>query len=157
LTLLAAFAAAAAIGPCTGQALTGTFRAVPGSAGAGNIVYALTVRNRSRTACFVTGVPTVTLLGARGGSLPTHLQEAAAPGKLTAVLVRLAPDRTARLTARFSPDVPGPGEPVGKTCEARASKLRVVPNGGGSVVVPIEPPTPVCEHGRLSATAFTAG
>ena len=156
MTVFAVAAAAAAISPCTGQALAGTFRAVPGSAGAGNIVYALTVRNRSRTACFVTGLPTVTLLGARGRALPTHLQ-AAAPGRLTAVLVRLAPGRTAMLTARFSPDVPGPGEPVGKTCEPTAAKLRVVPNGGGSAVVPIEPPTPVCEHGRLSATAFTAG
>ena len=156
--LAASLAAAASVGtpPCPGQSLTGSFSVVRGSAGAGNIVYALRLRNRSRAACFVSGIPALTLLDAHGRAQATHAR-AATPGRLTAVLVRLAPDRSAKLTARFSPDVTGPGEPVGPTCEPKSYKLRVVPNGGGAVVVPIEPPTPICEHGALALSAFGAG
>ena len=73
-----------------------------------------------------------------------------------AVLGPLVPGSgTATLTAGFSPDVPGPGEPIsGSQCERTAYKLRVAPSGGGSVVVPISPPTPVCEHGSLQLTNF---
>jgi hypothetical protein len=82
--------------------------------------------------------------------MPAH------PGALTAVLVRLRLGATAKATARFSPDVPGPGEPVGKTCEPKAYRLRVTPNGGGTLTVPIQPPTPVCEHGGMSFSALIA-
>jgi len=159
LGVLAVAAAAASVGapPCTAHDLSGSFRLVPGSAGAGNVVYALSVRNRSRRTCFVSGLPALTLLDPRGRMLPTHVRAAAA-GRLTAVLVRLTPGRSARLTARFSPDVPGHGEGApGKPCEPKAYELRVAPTGGGRLVVPVRPPTPVCEHGTLSATAFVAG
>jgi hypothetical protein len=77
------------------------------------------------------------------------------PGTLTAILVTLQPGSWATLTARFSPDVPGQGEPVTSgACEPTAFKLRVAPSGGGSVVVPISPVTPVCEHGSLQLTTF---
>jgi Protein of unknown function (DUF4232) len=144
--------------PCTGAMLSGSFKAIPGSAGAGNIVYRLRVENTSSTACFTTGVPGVLLLDARGGRLPTHGAFAGKPGILTAVMVPLLPGKSATLTARFSPDVPGRGEPVLKrACEPTAHKLRVAPAGGGTVVVPISPPTPVCEHGSLQLTNFVAG
>lgn len=145
--------------PCTGAALTGTFKVIPGSAGAGNVVYRLRVANGGRAACFVTGLPGVTLLDASGRKLPTSASFVGRPGMLTAVMVALAPGRgTATLTARFSPDVPGPGEAVaGPKCERTAYKLRVTPSGGGSVVVPVSPPTPVCEHGALQLTSFTRG
>jgi len=147
---------AKSVPPCTGSALTGTFRVVPGSPGAGNIVYELRVRDRSHASCFVSGVPSLSLLDARGHAQATHARGVPA-GQLTAVIVRLAPGGAAKLTARFSPDVPGPGEPVGKTCEPKSYKLRVTPNGGGSLVAPIQPPIPVCEHGALAVTVFTAG
>jgi hypothetical protein len=139
--------------------LTGTFTAIRGSAGAGNIVYRLRVQNTGRAACFVTGLPGVTLLDAGGRRLPTKSSFVGRPGMLTAVMVPLTPGTgTATLTARFSPDIPGPGEPtVGNQCERTAYKLRVTPSGGGSVVVPISPPTPVCEHGSLQLTSFTRG
>lgn len=168
IALLAAFAATvslalatvsgagAAASLCTGSMLDGTFRAVPGSAGAGNIVYRLRVQNRSTAECAVTGLPGLRLLGSRGRKLPTHASFNGRPGTLTAVLVPLSPGGTATLTARFSPDVPGPGEAVvGGPCEQKAYKLRVAPSGGGSVVVPIAPATPVCEHGALELSAFT--
>jgi hypothetical protein len=75
---------------------------------------------------------------------------------LTAVMVRLAPGRSARATARFSPDVPGPGEQVTGPCERTSTGLRVAPSGGGTLVAPITPATPVCEHGGMSLSVLTA-
>jgi hypothetical protein len=137
--------------------LTGTFKVIPGSPGAGNIVYRLRLTDAGTGACFVTGLPGVQLLDASGRKLPTKSTFAGRPGMLTAVMVPLAPHSgVATLTARFSPDVPGPGEPItGSQCERTAYKLRVSPSGGGSVVVPISPPTPVCEHGTLQLTSLT--
>lgn len=142
---------------CAGGQLTGRFAVIPGSAGAGNIVYRLSLRNRSSSTCAVTGVPAVRLLGRTGKALPTHGRPAR-PGTATAVLVILAPGQTATATARFSPDVPGVGEPTtGRQCEPTAYRLRVAARGGGSTVVPIRPPTPVCEHGQLQLSNYTRG
>ena len=153
--LFALFLAAHLPSPCTGSQLAGTFAAVPGSAGAGNIVYALTVRNRSQHECFVTGIPGVTLLDKHGHKLPTHTR-AEFPGALTAVIVRLVPGARAQATARFSPDVPGVGEKTLGPCEPTSFTLLVKPNGGGILKVPLKPPTPVCEHGGMSWRVFTA-
>ena len=139
---------------CTGGQLSGTFAVVPGSAGAGNIVYALVLRNRSSSTCRLTGLPVVRLLGRTARPLPTHVTPAFR-GALTAVLVTLAPGQRAKATARFSPDVPGPGEPTaGKQCEPTAFWLRVVARGGGATTVRVKPPTPVCEHGGLQFSVY---
>src|SRR5699024_9444383 len=84
----------AAAKPCTGASLTGTFSLVPGSAGAGQIAYALTVKNKSHKACSIHGLPQATLLGASGSPLPTHVRSAAA-GAGTAILVLLQPGASA--------------------------------------------------------------
>ncbi len=156
LALVGAGAASArqSTAACKGTQLTGAFTAVKGSAGAGNISYALVLRNRSAATCTFTGLPSARLLGKTGKPLPTHVK-AAFPGALAAVLVRLAPGERTRATARFSPDVPGVGEPTqGTRCEAVAYRLRVTAPGGGTVTVPIAPPTPVCEHGQLLFSAY---
>jgi len=140
--------------PCTAAQLSGTFKAVPDSEGAGNIVFALRVKNSSTHTCFVSGTPDVTLLDKRGRKLPTHTAPSQ-PGANTAVLVTLAPGKTATATARFSPDVPGTGEQITGPCEPKAYWLRVSPNGGGTFRAPIEPPTPVCEHGGMTFSVFT--
>ena len=142
--------------PCSGSQLSGSFRVVAGSAGAGNIVYRLRVVNTTSRSCFVTGVPTLTLLDNAGHRLPTKGVFSGPAGMLTAVIVPLAKDKAASLTARFSPDVPGPGEQTTGPCERTAYKLRVAPSGGGTLVVPISPATPVCEHGSLQLSVFTA-
>jgi hypothetical protein len=153
--LLSLFLATQMAPSCTAAKLSGTFAAVPGSAGAGNIVYELRLKNTSRSSCTVTGIPGVTLVDRRGKKLPTH-PFPAHPGALTAVLVTLAPGATAAATARFSPDVPGRGEPVsGRRCEPVAYTLLVRPNGGGTLRAPIRPPTSVCEHGGMSWTVLT--
>jgi hypothetical protein len=147
LTLGSTAGAAHDAARCRGAQLAGTFAAVPGSPGAGNITYALRLKNVSGSACTVTELPAGRLLGHRRTTLPTHVR-AAFPGALTAVLVTLAPGRAARATARFSPDIPGSGEPVTGRCEPVAYWLRVAGQGGGTTTVKIAPPTSVCEHGR---------
>lgn len=142
--------------PCSAAQLEGTFKVVPGSAGAGNIVYKLDVANRSQKTCTVTGLPVVQLYGKTGKALPTHVVPAFR-GALTAVLVRLAPGASAHATARFSPDVPGPGEGNRRQCEPTAYRLHVSAPGGGTFKVAIKPPTPVCEHGSLQLTAYARG
>jgi hypothetical protein len=158
VSLAAVTAAGASTTPaCAGRDLTGTFAAVRGSAGAGQISYNLSLRNRSTRACFVSGIPGLRLVGRSGALLPTHVSPAH-PGQLTAVRVVLRPRAYAAATARFSPDVPGVGEPVGKTCERIAYRLRVTPPpGGGVTIVPVLPRTPVCEHGGMVLSVLVAG
>jgi hypothetical protein len=147
---------AAAVAPCTGGQLSGTFSVIYGSAGAGSISYALRLRNRSQRTCFVSGLAGLRLLGKLGRPLPTHVVPAFRGG-LTAVRVVLRPEARAKATARFSPDVPGTGEPVaGRMCEPTAFRVRVTPPpGGGTLVAPVRPPTPVCEHGTIVLSALS--
>ena len=79
------------------------------------------------------------------------------PG-LTAVKVTLRHGKAAKADARFSPDIPGPGEPqTGAPCEPKAYKVRVtVPPGGGTLLAPVLPPTKVCVHGNMSVRALSA-
>jgi hypothetical protein len=162
LSLLAALAAALAVAGvasstttsfCKGAQLAGSFKAVPGSAGAGNIVYRLTLTNTSATTCAVTGLPSGQLLGKTGKKLPTHVRSNFPQG-LTAILVTLPNGKSTHATARFSPDIPGVGEQQTGQCETTAYSLRVTARGGGTTTVKIMPPTPVCEHGQLSFSAY---
>jgi Protein of unknown function (DUF4232) len=140
---------------CTGADLTGNFSAVPGSAGAGNIVYSLRLTNTSSSPCFVSGLPAVTLLDKNGSPLPTHVA-AAQPGQATAARIVLQSRDTAKADARFSPDVPGTGEQQIGPCEPKAYVLRVTAPGGGTVAAPISQPTAVCEHGGLNFSVFSS-
>jgi hypothetical protein len=138
---------------CRAADLAGSFAAVRGSAGAGNITYRLRLTKTSAGRCFVSGIPQLRLLAQDGTALPTRVR-AAHPTQSTAVRVVLARGRSTTLTARFSPDVPGAGEPTGRRCEPVAYRLRVLP-GRGALTVPIRPPTAVCSRGALSLTAFS--
>jgi hypothetical protein len=117
--------------------LHGSFSVVPGSAGAGNIVYALRLRNDGAKAC---ALPTPRLLGQGGALLPTHV---------TWHSTVIPPHGHTTATARFSPDVPGVGEQTNGPCEPVAHSLKL-----GPAVVPIQPATRVCEHGRLVFRPF---
>ncbi len=140
--------------PCGGRDLGGSFTAVPGSPGAGGITYRLRLKNTSSAACWVSGIPHLRLLGAKGGALPTAVS-AAYPGQATAAKIVLRPGRSAKADARFSPDVPGPGEGHIGACEPTAHRLRVTV-GGSSLTVAVSPPTPVCEHGSLRLSLLSA-
>lgn len=140
---------------CTGSQLAGSFSVIPGSAGAGNIVYQLKLRKISGPTCFVSGLPGLRLLDKKHRALPTKVTPAFRAG-LTAVRVLVRTGHGAKASARFSPDVPGPGEPqAGGQCERTAYYVRVTPPpGGGTFVGLVQPPTPVCEHGGMSVTAL---
>jgi hypothetical protein len=159
LAVLAAIAAAAApaarvIDPrCAGGQLRGTFAVVPGSAGAGNIVYRLGLKNVSSVPCTVTGLPQGQLLGRKHNPLPTHVRPAN-PGALAAVLVTLLPGQLTVATARFSPDVAGTGDSMSRRCQPVSYWFRVRGQGGGITIVPLKPPTSVCERGTLSFSAY---
>jgi hypothetical protein len=141
---------------CKGSQLAGRFAVVYGSAGAGNIVYKLALKNTSSTPCTVSGLPQGQLLGKTRTKLPTHVRAAHA-SQLTAVLVTFAPGDSAYATARFSPDVPGTGEQTIGPCEPKAYWFRVRAPGGGTTTVKLAPPTSVCEHGTLSFSAYSRG
>ncbi|HEV7640367.1 MAG TPA: DUF4232 domain-containing protein [Gaiellaceae bacterium] len=156
---VAALAASTAFGhrtaaDCAGNQLAGRFAVVPGSPGAGNITYKLTLQNTSATPCTLTGLPLGRLLGKTKQKLPTHVR-AAHPGQLTAILVTLVPGDSTYATARFSPDVAGPGEQVQGPCEPKAYWFRVSAPGGGATTVKVLPPTAVCEHGTMSFSAYS--
>ena len=142
---------AAAPPACRGGNLLGAFAVVPGSAGAGNIVYRLRVVNHSSRTCFVTGLPRLQLVDRLHHALPTHVTPAM-PGAGTAARIFLAPGAHAAATARFSPDIPGPGEPTGGPCEHTAHAIRFTPAAGGTLLAPVRPPTPVCEHGGMQVS-----
>jgi Protein of unknown function (DUF4232) len=137
--------------PCTGAQLAGSFVLVPGSAGAGQIVYALTLKNRSSSPCSLRGIPTGTLLGATGAALPTHVR----PGG-TGVTRRvvLQPGASAIAQARFSSTVPGQGDSQSGTCQPTAHTLQVTATAGGVTDAAIKPPTSVCEQGTLNFEPF---
>ena len=131
--------------PCLGTDVGGNFAIVPGSAGAGQISYLLTLKNTSQTPCSVQGLPKATLLGATGSALPTHVSGGGVPEPR----IVLEPGAAAVATGRFSPDVAGAGDSQSGTCQPEAHTLEVTPNGGGPTEVPIRPPTSVCEEGTL--------
>jgi hypothetical protein len=140
---------------CKGSQLSGSFKAIRGSEGAGNIVYRLTLTNTSATACTLSGLPSGQLLNKTGTKVPTHIRSAVTP-PATAVLVTLAHGKSALANARFSPDVPGVGDHMkaGGQCEVTSYALRISPKGGGTTTVKITPPTPVCEAGQLSFSNY---
>lgn len=152
-TVPATTTAPAEAAPCAGADLEGRFAVLPGSAGAGNIVYSLRLTNVSASPCFVSGLPAVTLLDRNGSPLPTHVA-AAQPGQATAARIVLQSGAAAKADARFSPDVPGVGEQQTGACEPKAYVLRVTAPGGDTVAAPISAPTAVCEHGALNFTVY---
>ena len=137
--------------PCTGEQLSGTFVLVPGSAGAGQIEYALTLTNTSHGACYVRGIPRATLLNAAAAALPTHVTAA---GGETPTRIVLEPGAASVAHARFSPDVPGQGDSQSGACQPQAHTLQVMPNGGGVTDAAIKPSTSVCEQGTLNFEAL---
>lgn len=144
---------ASAANACTGDAMSGMFAAIPGSAGAGTIVYRLRVTNTSPVACYVSGLPDVQLRGSNGADLPTDVVPEQ-QGEDTAAHVTLQPNGSASADARFSPDVNGTGDSTNGPCQPKSVSMRVG-FGGAPLDVPVNPPTPVCERGQLQFKVFS--
>jgi hypothetical protein len=136
--------------PCAGTDLAATFALVPGSAGAGQIAYTLTVKNTSHSPCSVHGTPQGTLLGASGTALPTHVKPAGGGGQRLV----LPPGASATAQARFSPDVAGDGDSQSGSCQPQAQTFQLSTEGGGVTEAGIKPPTSVCEQGTLHFETF---
>jgi hypothetical protein len=135
---------------CSPGQLRASMTVITGSAGAGHISYSVRLQNRDGTACMVSGRPGLVLLGRHGHALPTHVVPDR-PGMGTAALITLTHGKSAVAAARFSPDIPGPGEPDSGRCERPAYGVRVslASPGHGSLTGRVKPATPVCEHGRI--------
>jgi hypothetical protein len=136
--------------PCQGTDIAGTFAQIPNSAGAGQIAYALTVKNTSASACTVRGIPQGTLLGADGTELPTRVKASGDAGK--PVVLPLGASATAQ--ARFSPSVAGDGDSQSGACQPEAHTFQLSAEGGGVTEAPVKPPTSVCQRGTLNFEAF---
>ena len=149
--LLAALAAPGSSSAATCSGLSGKFAAVPGSAGAGNIVYRLSVHNGGSASCVLQGLPKLRLYALDGTPLPTHVGPD--PRYVPKPFV-LRPGKTASAMARFSPDVPGVGEPAVKGHCEPVAWTALVSAGGTTLVLPLRKPTSVCEHGRLTFTPY---
>ena len=147
--------AAPATVSCAAGSLQGSFDVIPGSAGAGQISYRLTLTNTGGTPCLVAGIPQVQLLGTTGGALPTSTS-AEPPAPANPPKISLQHGQSATADARFSPDVNGTGDNAPGQCQPTATVLRVTVPGGGTLDAPIQPPTPVCERGSLHFRVFTA-
>ena len=142
--------------PCAGGSLQGTFALIPGSPGAGQTSYRLTLTNTGAGSCWLQGIPQVQLLGTTGAANPTNAT-AAPPAPANPAKVSLAHGGSATSDARFSPDVPGTGDKNQPgPCEDTSTVLRVTAPGGGTIDAPMQPPTPVCERGSLRFTVFVA-
>jgi hypothetical protein len=152
--VLAGSGSSASVPPCTGSQLAGNFVVIMGSAGAGSISYRLNVRFASGRTCFVSGLPRIQLLSRLRQPLPTKVVPAVRGVRTADVVLR--PGHGAHAEARFSPDVPGVGEPVaGRNCERTAYSMRVTLRpGGATFLAPVRPPTPICEHGTMAFSAL---
>jgi len=135
--------------PCQGTQLAATFAEIPHSSGAGQIAYALAVKNTSSSPCSLQGIPQGMLLGATGTPLPTHIKPAGSRGKL----IVLPPGASALAQARFSPDVAGQGDSQSGSCQPQAHTFQLTA-AGGVTEAPIKPPTSVCQQGTLNFEAF---
>ncbi len=139
---------------CAASRLQMSFSEIPGSQGAGNVVYVLKLHNANRSRCTLSGAPTLKLLGAHHNALSSRVISNGI-GKLTTQRAVVPAGANVWLTTRFSPDVPGVGETGPGQCEPTAYDLVLSSKGfTGSVTAAIKPSTPVCEHGQLQTSVW---
>ncbi len=133
---------------CSDSDVAVSFGEVSGRQGAGQTSYALRVKNASSKTCRG-GVPQLVLIGKDGANLPTKITIGCS--NCNAAVIGLKPGISAWSEARFSPDVPPPGEGhSGGRCEPPAFAVRVtLPGTTGSVEGLIRPPTSVRSHGSI--------
>ncbi|WP_194920917.1 DUF4232 domain-containing protein [Catenulispora rubra] len=134
---------------------SGTWRVVPGSEGGGNVVADIALRNTSGHACTVAGFPGVSLLASDEHPLMTTVEKDDSTAVAT---VTVAPGAWVHAEVRYSPNVPGPGEPSTGGCEPTTVHALVqLPGDTMWGRVTLDSPTMVCEKGRLLAKPFVAG
>jgi hypothetical protein len=135
-----------ALARCGASSVRATFSLVPGSQGAGQVGYTLTITNTGHASCTISGLPAIRLLGAGRVALATraHSDERGSHA------VKLAGGQWAQSNATFSPDIAASNEP-GDRCEPLAYSLALTLHGGGTLLAPMDP-TMVCQHGAIDFT-----
>lgn len=155
-------AATTAAGHPAGTACTtaempkGTWRVVPDSQGAGHVAADIALQNTSDHTCTVTGFPGVSLLASNEHPLPTNvLKDTSVP----VTTIKVAPGAWVHSEMRYSPNIPGPGEPQnGQQCEpTTVHALAQLPGDTAWSRITLDNPTPVCEKGELQAKPFVSG
>jgi hypothetical protein len=140
---------------CHTSGLSGSFTLVPNSQGAGNEVAKVTLTNTSGTVCHVYGFVGMQLLNAQHQPLPTNVVR---DHSLAELIVTLIPNGSASAAARFSPDVPGPGDAQNGQCQPTAAFVEITPPDETThLVVPVQPATSVCSSGQLRTTSLIPG
>lgn len=128
---------------CTASDLTGTFRVIEGSEGAGNIVYTLRATNASQAACTVSGFPTIHFLTSGGTAMPSKQGNSDAH----VAVVTLQPGDTATSQVRFSPGV--------DPCDSgTAVTIRTTLPDGTTFDTKIDPATKLCGAGSLQPSPW---
>ncbi|MBW8806016.1 MAG: DUF4232 domain-containing protein [Catenulisporales bacterium] len=140
---------------CTaGEMPAGTWKVVAGSEGAGHVAADISLRNTSTHSCTVAGYPAISMLASDQHPLPTNVVRF--PTAVTTVTV--APGAWIHSEVRYSPNIPGPGEPQTGECEPMTvHALAQLPGDTAWAKVTLPTPTAVCEKGTLEAKPFASG
>jgi hypothetical protein len=139
---------------CRSADFTGQFSVIPGSAGAGHIEARLVLTNHTARTCRTGGYVGVGLVSATGASLPTKVVRDTA---IAAATLTVAPGASISALARFSPDIPGPGDSQTGACQPVAThSLVIAPNDTSQISVP-GPQSSVCEQGTIDLRALQSG
>lgn len=139
----------------TAEMPTGTWRVIPDSEGAGHVAADIALRNTSDHACTVAGYPGVSLLASNDHPLPTNVVK---DTSATVTTIKVAPGAWVHSEMRYSPNVPGPGEPQNGQCEPMTvHALAQLPGDSAWSRITLDKPTTVCEKGELEAKPFVSG
>lgn len=139
----------------TAEMPSGTWRVVPASEGAGHVAADIAFKNVSGHTCTVSGFPGVSLLASNDHPLPTNVLRNSAVAVTT---IKVAPGAWVHAEMRYSPNVPGPGEPGTGQCEPMTvHALAQLPGDSAWAPVTLDHPTTVCEKGELQVKPFVGG
>jgi hypothetical protein len=146
----------AAGGACTTAEMpSGTWKVVPDSQGAGHVAADLAFQNTSGHTCTIAGFPGLSLLASNDHPLPTNVLK---DTSLAVTTIKVAPGAWVHSEMRYSPNIPGPGEPQSGQCEPTAvHALALLPGDSAWTHVTLGNPTTVCEKGEVQAKPFVSG
>lgn len=143
-------------GACTTSEMpSGIWKVIPDSQGAGHVAADLAFQNTSGHTCTIAGFPGVSLLASNDHPLPTNVLKNTS---LAVTTIKVAPGAWVHAEMRYSPNVPGPGEPQSGQCEPTAvHALGLLPGDSAWTHVTLDNPTTVCEKGELQTKPFVSG
>ena len=142
-----------AIVACVASLLKGSFLIIPGSSGAGHVEARVVLTNVSSRTCTTFGYVGMQLLGASDTPLPTHVVRSPGPEPH----LTLGPGSAASALARFSPDIPGPGDATSGACQPVAQGTEITPPDDTHFLVASGLNSSVCSRGTIDLNPLVAG